>query len=90
LTGWNLCAADQQQPVTTSGELQNDLLVAMGRSFEFRLPLAWFGPAPLRAANGPNSLRLKVSFWRNRLPVDALPEEGWIELHLQAEDEWQA
>jgi len=32
-------------------------------------------------------LRLRLSLWQNRLPVDALPLEGWIELHLLEEGE---
>jgi alpha-amylase/alpha-mannosidase (GH57 family) len=40
------------------------------------------------AAIAPTSwLRLRFSLWRNRLPVDALPVEGWIELQLQSEGE---
>ena len=30
-------------------------------------------------------LRLRFSLWHNRLPVDALPVEGWIELQLLSE-----
>jgi hypothetical protein len=33
-------------------------------------------------------LRLRLSLWQNRLPVDALPLEGWIELHLLEEGEF--
>jgi alpha-amylase/alpha-mannosidase (GH57 family) len=32
-------------------------------------------------------LRLRFSLWQNRLPADALPVEGWIELHLLSEGE---
>jgi len=40
------------------------------------------------AAIAPTSwLRLRFSLWHNRLPVDALPVEGWIELQLQSEGE---
>jgi hypothetical protein len=41
------------------------------------------------AAAVPSTSRLKLRFslWRNRLPVDALPVEGWIELHLLSEGE---
>jgi hypothetical protein len=28
--------------------------------------------------------------WQNRLPVDALPVEGWIELHLVSEEELES
>ncbi len=59
--------------------------VALARNFEFKLPLKWL------AAAGDNktakSLRLRFSLWENRLPVDALPLEGWIELHLVSEGE---
>jgi len=67
--------------------------VALVRNFEFRLPLAWLGAAPLlgadgsQAKQGTNRLRLRLSLWQNRLPVDALPLEGWIELHLLEEGE---
>jgi len=35
-------------------------------------------------------LRLRFSLWQNRLPVDALPMEGWIELQLLSEGELAA
>jgi alpha-amylase/alpha-mannosidase (GH57 family) len=67
--------------------------VALVRNFEFSLPLAWLGASPLvgpdvsQSKSGPNRLRLRLSLWQNRLPVDALPLEGWIELHLLEEGE---
>ena len=30
------------------------------------------------------------SLWHNRLPLDALPLEGWIELHLLSEEDLKA
>jgi alpha-amylase/alpha-mannosidase (GH57 family) len=74
---------------------------ALIRNFEFRLPLRWLLAAPSSAAAShisadhpsaaaipPTSrLRLRFSLWQNRLPVDALPVEGWIELHLVSEAE---
>jgi hypothetical protein len=30
-------------------------------------------------------LKLRFSLWQNRIPVDALPMEGWIELQLLSE-----
>ena len=45
-------------------------------------------PKPGIAAIPPTSrLRLRFSLWHNRLPVDALPVEGWIELQLLSEHE---
>jgi hypothetical protein len=35
-------------------------------------------------------LRIRVSLWQNRLPVDALPLEGWLELPLLSEEELHA
>ena len=41
---------------------------------------------PAIAAIAPTSrLKLRFSLWHNRLPVDALPVEGWIELQLVSE-----
>jgi len=34
-----------------------------------------------------SKLRLRFSLWQNRLPVDSLPLEGWIELQLVSEGE---
>ncbi|SPE42379.1 hypothetical protein SBA3_5250001 [Candidatus Sulfopaludibacter sp. SbA3] len=43
------------------------------------------------AAVAPTSrLKLRFSLWQNRLPVDALPVEGWIELQLVSEWELAA
>jgi len=33
---------------------------------------------------------LRFSIWQNRLPLDALPPEGWIELQLLSENELAA
>ncbi|MGB7641451.1 MAG: hypothetical protein WBL82_09195, partial [Terriglobales bacterium] len=69
---------------------------ALARNFEFRLPLTWLLAAPLdlervRGSKSSESLttrlRLRFSLWKNRLPVDALPIEGWIELELLAEED---
>jgi len=73
--------------------------VALARNFEFRLPLAWLLAAPLdlEKVRGAKSsdvlttcLRVRFSLWKNRLPVDALPVEGWIELELLAEEDLMA
>jgi alpha-amylase/alpha-mannosidase (GH57 family) len=70
--------------------------VALGKNFEFRIPLAWLLATPLQidqvqATHSPNPLtvrlRLRFSLWQNHLPVDALPVEGWIELELLAEED---
>ncbi len=63
--------------------------------FEFKLPLLWLLANPTgapterkRGAAGvaaTGRLRLRFSLWQNRLPVDALPMEGWIELQVLSE-----
>jgi len=70
------------------------------RDFEFKLPLAWLLAKPVASATVSavgkvitpvtTLLRLRFSLWQNRLPVDALPLEGWIELRLLSEDELTA
>jgi len=66
--------------------------LALLRNFEFRIPLGWLG-ASVHATNtagngrGARSLRLRVSLWSNRLPVDSLPLKGWLDLPLLEEQE---
>jgi hypothetical protein len=61
--------------------------VAIKKVFEFRVPLEWLR-APM-ANQGPQAdrLGLRVSLWHDRLPIDALPVEGAIELRLVSEAE---
>jgi hypothetical protein len=54
------------------------------RSFEFRLPFS------VVDAKLGSTLRLRFSVWRDRLPIDALPVEGWIELAVTTEEELEA
>jgi hypothetical protein len=59
--------------------------VALEKNFEFKLPLKWLAAA--KENKSAKTLRLRFSLWENRLPVDALPVEGWIELQLVSEGE---
>ena len=48
-------------------------------------------PKPTAVAIAPTSrLRLRFSLWQNRLPADAMPMEGWIELQLLSEAELES
>ncbi|MFZ1007232.1 MAG: hypothetical protein WAN65_10370, partial [Candidatus Sulfotelmatobacter sp.] len=48
-------------------------------------------PKPTAVAIARTSrLRLRFSLWQNRLPVDAMPMEGWIELQLLSEAELES
>jgi predicted glycosyl hydrolase (DUF1957 family) len=69
--------------------------VALARNFEFKVPLALLYAQPPETAPDSSSpaatkIRLRVSIWQNRLPIDALPLEGWIDLQLLPEHELMA
>jgi len=83
--------------VASSAKVEDHAKVALLRNFEFKVPLAWLlatpaatstperkpgGAAPVAATS---KLRLRFSLWENRLPVDSLPLEGWIELQVLSE-----
>ena len=55
--------------------------VFVGNIFECRLPHKILG-----AVYG-DRLRLRFSLWREKLPVDALPVEGWIDLRISSDTE---
>jgi hypothetical protein len=80
--------SDNGDPFPPNG----DAVVALERNFEFKLPLAVLYALPRESSTAEASpaatrLRLRFSLWQNRLPVDALPVEGWMELLLLPEDE---
>jgi len=84
LTGWKLREPDASRMIAASDELRGEVEVALRHSFVFKAPLTL-----LRASAGA-LLRLRFSLWRDRLPIDALPIEGWIELRVIAEEELEA
>ncbi len=95
LQSWKMTEG-KETAVADGTDAKDQARVALGRNFEFRLPLTWLLAAPLEIdkVRGPKSsdvlttrLRLRFSVWQNRLPVDALPVEGWIELELLAEED---
>ena len=55
--------------------------VALREVFEFRVPFDL-----LRAQQG-SRIRLRFAIWRDHLPVDSLPLEGWIDLFAVPEEE---
>ena len=95
ITEWKVRAADDELPLESSKQPgAGAARVALLRNFEFRVPLAWLTAIPVSASHpathslATTRLRLRLSLWQNRLPVDALPLEGWIELHLLEEGEF--
>jgi hypothetical protein len=98
MQSWKV-TAEEGKLLSSSSEAGESARVAMGRNFEFRAPLAWLMAAPIELSKlqAPRSsealttrLRLRFSLWRNHLPVDALPVEGWIELALLTEGDLQS
>ena len=55
--------------------------VALNQIFEMRVPFEL-----IKAQEG-GRIRLRFAIWREHLPVDSLPLEGWIDLHAVAEEE---
>jgi hypothetical protein len=58
--------------------------VALGEIFEMRVPFEVLG------VRQGSKLRLRFALWRDDLPADSLPLEGWIELHAVAEEELES
>jgi len=94
IQSWKVTAHGEEKPLALSAE-PGEARVALVRNFEFRLPLKWLDSAPVgiekvRSSQSPDipaHVRLRFSLWSNRLPVDALPVEGWIELELLPEED---
>ena len=89
---WRVSAGKKEEPLQSSNRPGDESAkVALVRNFEFRVPLAWLSASSESGSDGKqpklNRIRLRLSLWQNRLPVDALPLEGWIELHLLEEGE---
>jgi hypothetical protein len=89
LQSWSLNGASEEPPLASSSKPDEAMRIALAKNFEFRVPLSWIGafvtsPPPAGKAK---VLRLRFSLWQNRLPADALPVEGWLELALVGETE---
>jgi alpha-amylase/alpha-mannosidase (GH57 family) len=88
IASWNI--SDNGDEVSRDGAD-----VALARNFEFKVPLAVLYAQPPESTSDSSSpaatkIRLRVSIWQNRLPMDALPLEGWIDLQLLPEHELMA
>jgi alpha-amylase/alpha-mannosidase (GH57 family) len=96
---WQAGTPDDDGPRASSAQPGGEYgaRLALRKNYEFRVPLEWVGAegATTMAARagglmGHMRLRIRVSLWQNRLPVDALPLEGWLELPLLSEEELHA
>ncbi len=99
LTSWKIENGVAGRVLASSSQQDEHAKIALLRNFEFKLPLTWLLAVPTSGSDGtekkagsapsvPTSkIRLRFSLWQNRLPVDSLPLEGWIELQVVSEGE---
>ncbi len=93
LAEWKIENGSAERVLASSLQPDDHVKLALLRNFEFKLPLVWLLATPQleRSANASSAatsrLRLRFSLWQNRLPVDSLPLEGWIELQVVSEGE---
>ena len=89
MQSWQVTAPGEEKLLASFRQPTNQARVAFARNFEFKHPLAWLLAIPVasvdRTSPATTRLRLRFSLWQDRLPVDALPLEGWIELQLLRE-----
>ncbi|MGA2991944.1 MAG: hypothetical protein ABSD88_15830, partial [Candidatus Korobacteraceae bacterium] len=71
---------NQKEAVLAVPENPAGVEVALAAIFEFKLPLALLG------ARQGQTLSLRYTLWQQGLPVDALPEEGSIQLQIAPEE----
>src|SRR5579864_2923927 len=99
LKDWRIENGVAERVLASSTQANEHGKVALLRNFEFKLPLNWLLAVPSAGSEkaqekksgapvAPTSkVRLRFSLWQNRLPVDSLPLEGWIELQIVSEGE---
>jgi len=95
---WKVTVPGEDRPLAAINRPAPGAKIALAKNFEFKLPLQWLLAMPVASdASGgaalvpvATKLRLRFSMWHDRLPVDALPLEGWIELQLLSEEELAA
>ena len=92
LAEWKIENGSAERVLASSAQPDEHVKIALLRNFEFKLPLVWLLATPQQERSAASSaatsrLRLRFSLWQNRLPVDSLPLEGWIELQAVSEGE---
>ena len=86
LLRWVLSNGDERNVLASyaannGGRATGEVEVAIGEIFEMRLPFQLIG------AQKGSRIRLRFTLWRDQLPADSLPVEGWIDLFALAEEE---
>ena len=86
LLRWVLSNGDERNilasyPSNEGNHGTNEVEVAIAEIFEMRLPFRLIGAQP------GSRIRLRYTIWRDQLPADSLPVEGWIDLFALAQEE---
>jgi hypothetical protein len=91
LQSWSFSRVDQQPKQQSPGNGHappspgaTAIWIRLGSSLEVQMERA------VLEAESRGKLRLRVTMWRSRLPIDALPLEGTIELDLLPEEDLSA
>ena len=89
LVKWVLNNGDEQNKLasyaTNNGNTgTRGVEVAIGEIFEMRVPFEVIG------AHHGSRIRSRFAVWREQLPADSLPVEGWIDLSAVAEEELES
>ena len=89
LQRWTLTNGEERRKLAScmsqNGDTPTDgVEVALAEIFEFRIPFELIG------AREGSRIRLRFSMWREHLPVDSMPLEGWIDLYPLAEEELES
>jgi alpha-amylase/alpha-mannosidase (GH57 family) len=77
---WELRRGDEK-PIATSDDQTSEVIVALARTIEFRIPIVSF------RAKQESAIHLRFSLWREGLPIDALPLEGAVVIPVITEDQ---
>jgi len=86
LLGWVLTNGNERNKLAShaannGSQSANGVEVAIAEIFEMRVPFDLIG------ARTGSRVRLRFGLWRDQLPADSLPLEGWIDLYALAEEE---
>ncbi len=82
MLSWTIRRKDSEKPIASRSETpENGIRVSVFKNFEFQLPLEMVG------VSLGWKIELRFSLWQNRLPMDALPVEGWMKLSVVTRQE---
>ncbi len=85
LTRWVLTNGEERNRLASYADGEeldsNGVEVALDQIFEMRVPFEL-----IHVEQG-SRIRLRFAIWREHLPADALPLEGWMDLHAVPEEE---